>query len=63
MRYWSCDGCGLRGPWTADHQWYGSLKKVDESQWERIVVTCSNRCRAIVVRNGRVPADAELLAS
>lgn len=40
---------------------YGSGRDLDNENWDRILVTCSPDCRAKLVADGRIPADARLL--
>lgn len=60
---WVCDGCGRESEWTDDHMWYGSYKLWEDGARDSILVSCSNRCRGILERDGRIPADAPVLSS
>lgn len=45
-RLWMCDGCGRTDVWGESWQWYGSLKDLDDSAWERMAIACSDQCRS-----------------
>lgn len=55
---WTCDGCGWIDFWGKAWSWFGSYKDYEREAWDRIVVTCSDGCRARLVADGRLPADA-----
>lgn len=62
-RKWSCDGCGEWSFWTEEHMIYGSLKDEDEGRWDRLIVTCSEACRAKTEEAGRAVAQVEPVAA
>ena len=53
---WRCDGCNQPFLWYTDASYYGSLKEVDNGQYDRITVTCSSSCRDELIEIGQLPA-------
>lgn len=47
-----CTICGRAGVWGDGWAWFGSYRMLDEHP-ERIVKTCSDKCRAEAYRTGR----------
>ena len=47
MDMYTCDICGVTGPWDeAAWAWFGSLLDLEEKGLQGITITCSAACRA-----------------
>jgi hypothetical protein len=47
-RHWRCDNCDRLDVWGDTWQWFGSTRDMDDSKWDRIEVSCSDECRAVL---------------
>lgn len=46
VREWKCDGCGEWFCWNDGSSSYGSIKMMEDGEWDKVWIACSQECAA-----------------